>query len=122
MQCVERKTSSPGVRVFVARDRADVLAELRAWAARLKARDAQLRRVGLFGSYATGKYGPGSDLDILMIVGSSPEKTWFLRSSGIDVSGLSVGADLFVYTEEEAREMERESAWFRHIVSEMIWL
>jgi predicted nucleotidyltransferase len=122
MQCVERKTSSPGVRVFVARDRADVLAELRSWAARLKARDALLRRVGLFGSYATGKYGPGSDVDILMIVERSPENTWFLRSSGVDVSGLSVGADVFVYTEDEAREMERESPWFRHVLAETIWL
>jgi len=99
-----------------------VLAELRSWAARLKARDARLRRVGLFGSYATGTYGPGSDLDILMIVESSPERTWFLRSSGVDLSGLSVGPDLFVYTEDEAQAMERESPWFRHILSETIWL
>lgn len=122
MQCVERKTSSPGVRVFVARDRAQVLAELRAWAAKLKETDPRLQRIGLFGSYATGRYGPGSDLDLLLIVESSPQKTWFLRTAEVDVSGLSVGADLFVYTREEARSLEQESAWFRHILSQMVWL
>lgn len=121
MQCVERKTSSPGVRVFVARDRAQVLAELRAWAAKLKETDPRLQRIGLFGSYATGRYGPGSDLDLLLIVESSPQKTWFLRTAEVDVSGLSVGADLFVYTREEARSLEQESAWFRHILSQMVW-
>jgi HEPN domain-containing protein len=87
-----------------------------------QARDSRLRQVGLFGSYATGTYGPGSDLDILLIVESSPERTWFLGSSGVDVSGPSVGADVFVYTEDEAWEMERESPWFRHVLSEMIRL
>jgi len=122
MQCVERTTSSPGVRVFVARDRTEVLAELRAWAARLKGNDRRIQKIGLFGSYATGRYGPGSDLDVLLIVDRSPQRTWYLRAADVDVSGLSVGADLFVYTVKEAETMERESAWFRHILSQMVWL
>lgn len=122
MQCVERTTSSPGVRVCVARDRSEVLAELRVCAAKLKKNDRRCLTIGLFGSYATGRYGPGSDLDILMIVESSPQKIWFLRAADVDVSGLSIGADLFVYTNEEAITMERESAWFRHILPQMVWL
>lgn len=57
-----------------------------------------------------------------MIVESSPQKIWFLRAADVDVSGLSIGADLFVYTNEEAIAMERESAWFRHILPQMVWL
>ena len=122
MQCVERKTSSPGVRVFVARDRDAILGEVGRWSRDLRRRDANVLRVGLFGSYATGAYGPGSDLDILVIVRSSGEPRWFMRSSSVDVAALSVGADLFVYTEPEAGQMRRDSAWFRHVLGEMIWL
>lgn len=120
MQCVERTTSSPGVRGFVARDRTEVLAELRVWAAKRKKNDRRCLRNGLFGSYATGRYGPGSDLDILMIVESSPQKIGFVRAADVGVSGLSRGADFFVNT-KEAIAMERESAWFRHILSQMVW-
>ena len=45
-----------------------------------------------------------------------------MRSSSVDVAALSVGADLFVYTEPEAEQMRRDSAWFRHVLGEMIWL
>jgi predicted nucleotidyltransferase len=84
-------------------------------------RDANVRRSGLFGSYATGRYGPGSDLDILLIIRESTEPRWFMRTSAIDTAGLQVGADLFIYTEEESRRLEAESPWYRHILKEIIW-
>jgi predicted nucleotidyltransferase len=122
MQCRELKTSSSGVRIFVARDRADVLRELRNWSRRVYRRDPRITRIGLFGSYATGNYGPGSDLDILIIVDSSEETRWFLRSAAIDVRGLSIGADIFVYTVEETARLEKNSLWFQSIMREIVWL
>jgi len=122
MQCVERKTSSDGVKVFRALDRDTVLAELSRWAARQREVHPELVRAGLFGSYAKGQHAPGSDLDILLLLKKSPEPVWFMRAKDFDTSNLSVGADLFVYTEAEAARMKDSSAWFRHILSEMLWI
>ena len=122
MQCVERKTSSDGVKVFRAIDRDIVLAELRRWAACQREAHPELVRVGLFGSYAKGKHAPGSDLDILLLLTKSPEPVWFMRAKDFDTSGLSVGADLFVYTEAEAARLQDSSAWFSHILSEVLWI
>jgi hypothetical protein len=63
-----------------------------------------------------------SDLDILVIVERSDEPRWFMRAWALETSGLSVGADLFVYTAEEARLMETKSAWFGHVLGETMWL
>ena len=121
MRCVERRTSSDGVRVFRAIDRHIVLEELRLWTARQKQVHPELVRVGLFGSYASGRYAPGSDLDLLLLVTDSQESVWFMRSKDFDTAGLSVGADLFVYTEAEAMRLKESSAWFRHILGEVVW-
>ncbi len=91
-------------------------------AADLQRRDDNVVRVGLFGSYATGTYGPGSDLDILLIIRSSSEPRWFMRASGVGASGLSVGADLFVCTEAESEQMRERSAWFRRVLGEALWM
>jgi hypothetical protein len=95
MQCIEQKTSSPGVRIFKAIERDQVLCELRAWAAEQRAVHPQVRKLGLFGSYATGRYAPGSDIDPLVIVAESDEPRWFMRGTAFDIAGLSVGADPF---------------------------
>jgi hypothetical protein len=50
------------------------------------------------------------------------EKRWFMRSSKFDTSLLSIGADLFVYTEAEAGKMEIDNTWFQSILKDMIWL
>lgn len=121
MQCVERVVSSTGVRVFVARDRAIVLNEVSVWSRSLRESNPHVRRIGLFGSYAKGTYGPGSDLDIILIMDASTEPRWFMRSAAIDTAGLGVGADLFIYTESEMARMQKTSGWFRHIMEEALW-
>ena len=122
MQSGEQGGSSSGVRVFLAPDRAGLLDQLARWAQRVKTADPEVVRLGLFGSYATGKYVPGSDVDLLILVRKSGEPRWYLRSSDFDASEFPVAADLFVYTLEEAGRMEASSPWFRHILSEIIWL
>ena len=122
MQCAERPTSSPGVRVFTALGRDEVLAQLNRWAATLRQRHPELIRVGLFGSYARGDYAPGSDIDLLLIIRESNEPRWFMRSAAFDTSDLPVGADVFVYTEAEIERMSRDSLWLRRILEEIVWI
>lgn len=122
MQCKERRTLSGGVRVFRALDREQVLAELRTWVEEQRKVHPELLRAGLFGSYAKGTHAPGSDIDLLLLVRSSKERRWFMRSSDFDQAGLSVGADLFVYTEAEAARMKSSNAWFRHVLKELVWI
>jgi len=96
--------------------------ELRAWVTDQRRTRQELLCVGLFGSYATDSYAPGSDIDLLVLVKRSKEPLWFMRAASFDTSSLSVGADLFVYTESEAERMKKTSAWFRHILREVIWI
>ena len=113
--------SSNGVRIWRAPDAERVIAATRAWARRSKAEDPRLLRVGLFGSYATGRHGPGSDLDLLLIVADSDEPRWFMRGAGYDTAELPLEADLFVYTRDELERM-RERPGMRRILAETIWL
>jgi uncharacterized protein len=122
MQCVEQKTSSDGVRIFRALSRERVLEELHSWAAQQRRAHPEILRVGLFGSYAKGSFAPGSDIDLLLLVKESAERRWFMRSAVFDTTRLSVGADLFVYTEAEAKRMQETSSWFRHILKEIVWI
>jgi len=54
-------------------DAAAVHDALRQWAERAGATRPELRRVGYFGSYARGDWGPGSDLDVIIVVSASGE-------------------------------------------------
>lgn len=110
------------MKVFRALDQGKVLVELNDWAEQQLRTMPELSRVGLFGSYARNNYSPGSDIDLLLLVKQSPETVWFKRALGFDVLSLPIGADVFVYTEEEAERMTRTSTWFRHILGEVIWL
>ncbi len=58
-----RERSLDSVRVFFA-DKPRVIRELRDWAARLMRERADVEKVGLFGSHATGTYGPRSAADL----------------------------------------------------------
>jgi len=56
----------------------------------------------LFGSYAWGKPNEDSDLDLLIVVEKSSEKTYKRLLAGHDaLFGLCIPKDLIIYTKEE---------------------
>ena len=108
------------MKVFFA-DKERVLRELRAWADELKKRP-EVERVGLFGSYATGTYGPRSDADLLILLRTSAE-TFRDRIPDFLPSHLSVPCDVFPYTRGEVESLQRDgSRWIQHILEEVVWL
>lgn len=54
-------------------DAATVDRALRRWAREMARQRPELRRVGYFGSYARGDWGPGSDLDVVVVIASSAQ-------------------------------------------------
>jgi predicted nucleotidyltransferase len=110
------------VTVFKALERERLLACLGEWVAEMRQRHPEIVSVGLFGSYARGDYGPGSDADVVVLVRCCDEPRWFLRPLEYDTYHLPVGVDLFVYTEAEAESLRAESKWFERILSETVWL
>ena len=97
-------------------ERAVVLAAAQTWAASLYANDANVLRVGCFGSYARGDAGVGSDLDLVLIVRERPKRN-------PDASRLPVPADVLVFDQRDwdalrsggtrlARTLAAEAHWF----------
>ncbi|MFH1643638.1 MAG: nucleotidyltransferase domain-containing protein [bacterium] len=59
----------------------------------------------LFGSYAWGKPTEDSDLDLLIVVDKSDEKSYNRVRSGYDaLFGMGISKDIIVYTKEEFEE------------------
>ena len=115
-----RDRSSSSVKVFFA-DKERVLREVRAWASELKKRP-EVEKVGLFGSYATGTYGPRSDADLLILLAAS-DKPFRDRIPDFLPSNFSVPCDVFPYTTGEIESLRRDgSPWIKHILEEVIWL
>jgi len=115
-----RNRSSSFVKVFFA-DKERVLREVRAWASELKKRP-DVEKVGLFGSYATGTYGPRSDADLLILLRTS-DKPFRDRIPDFLPSHLSVPCDVFPYTRGEIESLQRDNApWIQHILKEVVWL
>ena len=111
---------SSSSRVLKWPERESVLAAARAWARQLYGSDPAVARIGVFGSYARGDAGVGSDLDLVVVTrgdGGAP------RAAAYDASRLPVPADVLVYSEERwdelraqatglARTIAREAKWF----------
>lgn len=102
-------------------DRATVDAAVRAWAREERAHRPELERLGYFGSYSRGDWGPGSDLDIVAVVKESG-LPFERRATDWDLLRLPVPTDLLVYTSAEwgvllargdrfARTLARETTW-----------
>lgn len=94
---------------------------VQAWAEHVFARYPAVVRIGLFGSYARGDWGGGSDIDLVIILRETAIP-FIERAHHFDTSDLPLSTDLLVYTEAEwqkmltethfARRIEREARWF----------
>ncbi len=91
------------------------------WAARQASRPEVLR-IGIFGSYARGDAGVGSDLDLVVVVRES-SLPFFQRAIGWEVEDLPVPAEVLVYTEAEWNRLPAEGGRFAMMLHDQtVWL
>lgn len=103
-------------------DAASVRAAAQAWAARQQRERPDLLRLGIFGSYARGDAGVGSDLDLVAIVRESREP-FVRRAAGWDVTALPVPAELLVYTTAEWEQLQSRGGRFAQMLQhETVWI
>ncbi len=113
---------SLNLRVFRWPDKTRVDDAVRAWASAVAGRQAEVVRIGYFGSYARGDWGVGSDLDLVAIVHESTEP-FAERARTWDLYGLPVHADLLIYTSDEWQELQRHGGRFaRTLELETVWV
>jgi hypothetical protein len=78
--------------------------------------------VGIFGSYARGDWGVGSDLDVIVIVGDST-RPFIERALEWDASDLPVPTDLLVYTRAEwSRLPQTNPSFARRLRDDVVWI
>lgn len=100
--------------------REEVLPKAREWAEGLNLHG--LVAVGVFGSYARGEAGVGSDLDLVLLVQESP-LAFEQRSAKLPLEALPVPAEALVYTLEEWRALAKRSPrFFRTLEREAVWV
>ena len=97
------KASSASVKVFWL-NREEKILRLQEAVKTLKARHPEIERAVLFGSLERGDAVPGSDADVLLMVGATdlpfPE-----RAAAYRPEGVGIPVDLFVYTRTELEGM-----------------
>ncbi len=97
------KASSNSVKVFYA-NKENVEAELKRCVARLVRAHPEIKKVVHFGSYATDRYGPASDVDLLLILERASGRM-LDRIPHYLPEGLSLPVDVFPYTQAEIDTM-----------------
>ena len=103
-------------------DRDAVDAAVRAWAAREALNRPDLLRVGYFGSYATGDWGVGSDVDLVAVVTTSA-RPFIARGRDWDLTDLPVPAEILIYTEAEWQTVVARNDRFAKVVStQVVWV
>lgn len=85
-------------------DSAAVRRRAEAWAADLLADHSEVEEVVVFGSFPKGTWAPGSDLDVLLVLTSSP-KPFRDRIPDYLPGAFPVGVDVFPYTSAELAAM-----------------
>ncbi|MCS6949253.1 MAG: nucleotidyltransferase domain-containing protein [Armatimonadota bacterium] len=101
-------------------DAETVLNAVEAWAKHTFARHPEVVCIGLFGSYARGDWGVGSDIDLVVVVHDTA--TPFVeRARYFDTSDLPLSTDLLVYTQAEWEKMLREGRFAQRIEREARW-
>lgn len=102
-------------------DAATVRAAGRAWAVG-NARRPEVLRIGIFGSYARGNPGVGSDLDLVAVVRNS-DLPFPRRAALWDTTELPVPAELLIYTEAEWERLQATGGRFARMLAETVdWL
>lgn len=99
-------------------DAAAVRRAMDEYAGRLLATRSEVEAIVVFGSFATGTYVPGSDLDVFVILSAS-DKPVRDRIPELLPGVFPVGVDLFPYTTAEMQRLEgspllaavKASAW-----------
>jgi predicted nucleotidyltransferase len=72
-------------------------------------------KIYLFGSYAWGEPKQNSDLDIIIIVKESKEKSYKRSIKGYQaLKGLKIAKDIIVYTEDEFEERAEKPGTLCH--------
>jgi predicted nucleotidyltransferase len=80
-------------------------------------------RVGYFGSYATGRYGPASDFDVLIEVTTAPSTRRADRADLYRPDLFPVAVEIFVYGSDELERLRREGSSFIAVIDrEIRWL
>ncbi len=103
-------------------DAAEVDRAVRRWATELGRRHPEVLRIGYFGSYARGDWGPGSDLDLIVVVRAAGEP-FERRAAQWDATRLPVPADLVVYTADEWEALSQEGRrFYRTVRQEAVWV
>ena len=111
------------LRSFVLRwpDRAAVDRAVRDWASAVGDADPHVVRIGYFGSYARGNWGVGSDLDLVLLLDESSERSE-RRALAFDTGVLPVPTDVFVYTLEEWRRMANAGGFAKTVGDDVVWV
>lgn len=118
-QSVIHKTSSPSVTVFWL-NQEQVRKNLQTAIEKLAREHPEIEEVWLFGSLARGEAMPGSDADLLMILGSSPVP---FRDRFARYWPDFPGVDVFAYTRAELAQMQADGNSFaRRALSEGVSL
>ena len=75
----------------------------------------------LYGSYARGDWGVGSDLDLIIIVEKS-DLPFETRSRDWNVTELPVPTDVLVYTPEEWQALRQQKRFYQTLRDEAVWI
>ena len=102
-------------------DAREVEQAVRRWAERVVTAHPEVMHIGYFGSYARGDWGPGSDLDMLMIVEGSAEP-FERRAAQWDATELPVPVELVVYTKAQWERLPPGGRFYRTVMRETIWV
>jgi uncharacterized protein len=102
-------------------DRPTVEAALHNWVDTHRAARPELRGLGFFGSYARDEWGPGSDLDLVLI--ADEDAPFETRGARWDLTRLPVPAEALVYTPAEFQAVLRRGDRFaRMLERDLVWV